>query len=213
MKKKLFVSLIFSIFFISGCVQVTPLDQVPLESEENTEVSNLDFTKPEMQIDVTKTYLANFSTDYGDFQIKLYAKDAPITVNNFVTLANKGYYDGLTFHRIVDGFMIQGGDPNGDGTGGPGYQFENEIHENYKNNRGTIAMANAGEDTNGSQFFVNLVDNNFLDLKYTVFGEVVSGMEVVDEISKVEVEMSQGGEMSVPVEPVYMNSIKIEQID
>ena len=110
----------------------------------------------------------------------------PVTAGNFEALVQKGFYDGVTFHRVVDGFMIQGGDPTGTGRGGPGYTIPDEFTSNNKNNRGTIAMANAGPDTGGSQFFINLVDNNYLDAKHPVFGTVVEGMDVVDAIGKVE---------------------------
>ena len=110
----------------------------------------------------------------------------PITTGNFLSLVEKGFYDGVIFHRIIDGFMIQGGDPEGTGMGGPGYTIEDEFTDNNRNDRGTIAMANAGPNTGGSQFFINLVDNNFLDDKHPAFGKVIEGMDVVDKISKVE---------------------------
>ena len=141
---------------------------------------------PEMFIELDKQYSIVMQTSEGDISIKLNPKDAPITVNNFVYLAGLGFYDGLTFHRVIDGFMIQGGDPLGTGAGGPGYQFEDEISPNNKNIRGSIAMANAGPATNGSQFFINQVDNNYLDDKHTVFGNVTSGLEVVDKIATME---------------------------
>jgi len=106
----------------------------------------------------------------------------PITAGNFETLAKKGYYDGVIFHRVIAGFMIQGGDPTGTGRGGPGYVIKDEFTSDNRNDRGTISMANAGPDTGGSQFFINLVGNNFLDGKHPVFGKVVEGMEVVDRI-------------------------------
>jgi len=121
----------------------------------------------------------------GDITIQLYS-DMPITAGNFKKLVEKGFYDGVIFHRIIDGFMIQGGDPEGTGMGGPGYTIEDEFTDNNRNDRGTIAMANAGPNTGGSQFFINLVDNNFLDDKHPAFGKVIEGMDVVDKISKVE---------------------------
>jgi len=108
-----------------------------------------------------------------------------ITTGNFVKRVNAGYYNGVIFHRVIDGFMIQGGDPTGTGSGGPGYTISNEFTKNNKNNRGTIAMANAGPNTGGSQFFINLVNNNYLDTKHPVFGKVVEGMDVVDAIGRV----------------------------
>ena len=113
-------------------------------------------------------------------------KNMPITAGNFESLVKKGFYNGVIFHRVIPGFMIQGGDPTGTGMGGPGYKIKDEFTSNNRNDRGTISMANSGPDTGGSQFFINLVDNNFLDGKHPVFGKVVSGMEVVDAIGKVK---------------------------
>ncbi|MFH1631237.1 MAG: peptidylprolyl isomerase, partial [Candidatus Aenigmatarchaeota archaeon] len=110
----------------------------------------------------------------------------PITAGNFEKLVNQGFYDGTIFHRVIDDFMIQGGDPLGTGMGGPGYTIKDEFRPNNKNSRGTISMANAGPNTGGSQFFINLVDNNFLDQKHPTFGKVVNGMDVVDAIAKVK---------------------------
>jgi len=121
----------------------------------------------------------------GNITIAL-APDMPVTAGNFESLVKKGYYDGVIFHRVIDGFMLQGGDPTGTGRGGPGYVIRDEFAKNNRNNRGTISMANAGPDTGGSQFFINLVDNNFLDIKHPVFGNVVEGMDVVDKIGKVK---------------------------
>ena len=124
-------------------------------------------------------------TSMGNIIIEL-ADDMLITAGNFEALASKGFYNGVIFHRIIDGFMIQGGDPTGTGTGGPGYNIKDEFSKNNRNDRGTISMANAGPNTGGSQFFINLVNNNFLDTKHPVFGKVVEGMDIVDSIAKVE---------------------------
>jgi peptidylprolyl isomerase len=124
-------------------------------------------------------------TNHGDIVIELY-KEMPITAGNFEKLVKQGFYDGTIFHRIIEGFMIQGVDPTGTGMGGPGYEIKDEFKGNQKNARGTIAMANAGPNTGGSQFFINLVNNNYLDGKHPVFGKVVEGMDVVDEIAKVQ---------------------------
>jgi len=126
-------------------------------------------------------------TNKGDIVIKLYS-DMPITAGNFEKLSSEGFYDGVIFHRVIDGFMIQGGDPTGTGMGGPGYKIKDEFTHagGNRNKRGTISMANAGPNTGGSQFFINLVDNNFLDSKHPAFGEVIVGMEVVDAIATVE---------------------------
>jgi len=126
-------------------------------------------------------------TNMGDIVINLYS-DMPITAGNFEKLVNQGFYDGIIFHRIIDGFMIQGGDPTGTGMGGPGYKIQDEFTHagGNKNNQYTISMANSGPNSGGSQFFINLVDNNFLDTKHPAFGKVIEGMDVVDKITKVE---------------------------
>ena len=129
---------------------------------------------------------ATFDTDRGPIKVELYPDKAPLTVANFVNLARRGFYDGLNFHRVIPDFMIQGGCPHGTGTGGPGYEFEDEINE-HKIARGALAMANRGPDTNGSQFFIVTTDAApWLDGKHTVFGRVASGMEAVDAIERLE---------------------------
>ena len=124
-------------------------------------------------------------TSMGDIVLRLY-EDMPITAGNFRDLVQKGFYDGVIFHRVIDGFMIQGGDPTGTGMGGPGYKIKDEFTDHNKNRRGTISMANAGPNTGGSQFFINLVDNSHLDRMHPVFGEVIEGMGIVDAIGKVK---------------------------
>ena len=124
-------------------------------------------------------------TSMGDITIQLY-DDMPKTAGNFRDLVEKGFYNGVIFHRVIDGFMIQGGDPTGTGSGGPGYTIDDEFAESNRNFRGTISMANAGPNTGGSQFFINLVDNSFLDDKHPAFGKVIEGMDVVDEIGRVK---------------------------
>lgn len=123
-------------------------------------------------------------TNIGDIKIELF-EDMPITTGNFEKLVKQGFYDNVIFHRIIDGFMIQGGDPTGTGTGGPGYNIKDEF-KGHSNLGGTISMANAGPNTGGSQFFINLVDNTYLDSKHPVFGKVIIGMDVIDKISKVK---------------------------
>jgi len=129
--------------------------------------------------------LVRLETNMGNIMIAL-DPDMPVTAGNFETLVKKGYYNGVIFHRIIDGFMLQGGDPTGTGRSGPGYVIKDEFTSNNRNDRGTISMANAGPNTGGSQFFINLVGNNFLDSKHPVFGKVVEGMDVVDKIAKVK---------------------------
>ena len=142
-------------------------------------------------------------TNMGDITIQLF-EDMPITAGNFQTLVEKGFYDGTIFHRIIDGFMIQGGDPTGTGRGGPGYAIKDELTRKNRNNRGTISMANAGPNTGGSQFFINLVDNNFLDSKHPAFGKVVEGMDVVDAIGK-----AKTGAMDRPIKEIKIESAKV----
>jgi peptidylprolyl isomerase len=125
-------------------------------------------------------------TNMGNIKIELFEKEMPVTAGNFRKLAEQGFYNGVIFHRVIPGFMIQGGDPTGTGMGGPGYSIKDEFTKNNKNSRGTISMANAGPNTGGSQFFINVVDNNFLDTKHPVFGKVTEGMEIADSISKVK---------------------------
>jgi peptidylprolyl isomerase len=142
-------------------------------------------------------------TSMGEVTVQLY-QDMPITAGNFQKLVEKGFYDGTIFHRIIDGFMIQGGDPTGTGRGGPGYAIKDEFTRKNRNDRGTISMANAGPNTGGSQFFINLVDNNFLDKAHPAFGKVIEGMEVVDAMGKVKT-----GQMDRPVKEVKIESAKI----
>lgn len=136
---------------------------------------------PEMQIETNRKYHVVIQTNKGEIQLDLNPAEAPMTVNNFVVLARDGYYDGLTFHRVVPHFVIQGGDPTGTGSGGPGYKFKDEaVKRPYK--AGTVAMANAGPHTNGSQFFICLEDQAGLPPNYTIFGDTVTGMDVVRSI-------------------------------
>jgi len=140
---------------------------------------------PPMTIDTSKQYFATVKlAKGGEFTIQLYPNKAPITVNSFVFLAREGYFNGTTFHRVLEGFMAQGGDPTGSGAGGPGYQFQNEDSDLTFNQAGVVAMANAGRDTNGSQFFITFGPAEFLNGGYTIFGQVVEGMEVVNGITR-----------------------------
>jgi peptidyl-prolyl cis-trans isomerase B (cyclophilin B) len=140
---------------------------------------------PPLTIDPNKKYSAVFNTSRGEIVCELFAKDAPNTVNNFVFLAQDKFYDGTVFHRVIANFMIQGGDPTASGSGGPGYRFEDEVKNNpHKHQVGSLSMANAGPNTNGSQFFITHVVTNWLDGKHTVFGKVLSGQDVVNAIQQ-----------------------------
>ncbi|HEY7704497.1 MAG TPA: peptidylprolyl isomerase [Acidimicrobiia bacterium] len=139
---------------------------------------------PDLTIDLAKSYKATLATNHGDIEIQLEPERSPLTVNNFIFLANEGFYDGVIFHRIVPGFVIQGGDPTGSGRGGPGYKFRDELEGEGSYKRGVVAMANAGPNTNGSQFFICLTDVK-LPHQYTIFGSVTSGLEAVDSIAAV----------------------------
>jgi len=160
-----------------------------------------------MAIDPNKKYTATLATSRGDIVCELFAKDAPKTVNNFVFLARENFYDGTVFHRVIPNFMIQGGDPLGQGTGGPGYKFADEFHPDLAFDRPyLLAMANSGPGTNGSQFFITGVSTPWLNRKHTIFGEVIDGTEVIDEISKVET-----GRSDRPVKDVVLESVVIER--
>ncbi|MDD3481186.1 MAG: peptidylprolyl isomerase [Patescibacteria group bacterium] len=186
--------------------KVTNIFSKDKESEEEVTERKTYDSAPEMQIDLEKTYTAKFETNKGDFEAILYTKDAPKTVNNFVVLSRDGFYNNLTFHRVISDFMVQGGDPEGTGSGGPGYQFEDEIND-HKLVRGTLAMANSGEDTNGSQFFVVTAEaTDWLDGKHTAFGEITEGLDAVMDIEKVKTD-----ESDKPLEPVVIQKITIEE--
>ncbi|HKO33825.1 MAG TPA: peptidylprolyl isomerase [Candidatus Limnocylindria bacterium] len=138
---------------------------------------------PSGALDTSKTYTAHFKTERGEIVAELYADKVPLTVENFVTLARSGFYDGTTFHRVIPGFMAQAGDPTGTGRGGPGYQFDDEFHPDLRHKgAGVLSMANAGPGTNGSQFFITYGDTPHLDDRHSVFGRVVEGMEVLNSI-------------------------------
>jgi cyclophilin family peptidyl-prolyl cis-trans isomerase len=164
---------------------------------------------PEMQLAEGADYQAVVTTNRGEVVINLLQDDAPLTVNNFVFLAEQGFYSDVPFHRVISGFMIQTGDPTGTGAGGPGYRFEDEqVTRDYT--PGTVAMANAGPNTNGSQFFIVHGDlRGQLPPNYTIFGEVTEGMDVVDAIANVPVQRSRSGEMSSPTEEVKIESVEI----
>ena len=164
---------------------------------------------PEMNIDISKKYTAVIKTSMGDMSIEFFTEDAPMTVNNFINLSRDGYYDNVIFHRVISGFMIQGGDPSGTGHGEmgkyPGYKFEDELNNQRSYDKGILAMANAGPDTNGSQFFIMHVDYP-LPYQYTIFGFVTEGLDIIDKIASVET-----GDGDKPVNDVVIETVEVKE--
>ncbi len=195
--KKLYIVPLLLILISAGCSTEEPVNVIPKNN-----------------IIQEKNMTALIQTNKGDIKIELFSQDAPNTVDNFVNLARQGFYNATKFHRVIKGFMIQGGDPLSRddskkdlwGTGGPDYVFADEIYKNNKNNAGTIAMANRGSDTNGSQFFINTVDNNYLDAKHTVFGRVIEGMNVVMAIENTPTDQADR-----PIEDIVVQTITIQE--
>jgi cyclophilin family peptidyl-prolyl cis-trans isomerase len=162
-------------------------------------------TPPELTIDLRKVYTATLDTNHGEIVIELDVVRSPQTVNNFIFLARDGFYDGVVFHRVIENFMIQGGDPTGTGMGGPGYKFRDEIEGAGSYNRGTVAMANSGPHTNGSQFFICHTDTG-LPHSYTIFGKVTSGIDTVDSIATTSTDGSDR-----PQSDVMINTVTITE--
>ncbi|MGG1443249.1 peptidylprolyl isomerase [Brevibacillus laterosporus] len=191
--------------------QATPTDK----KDETTKQPSKQYDKaPEMKIDPNKNYEAVVETNKGSFTIQLFAKDAPKTVNSFVFLANDHFYDGIKFHRIIQSFMIQTGDPKGDGTGGPGYSFEDELKNGHSYDKGVVAMANAGPNTNGSQFFIGSGDdvkNLEAQPNYTIFGKITAGMDTIDKIAATPVKANAFGENSTPAETITIQKITVTE--
>jgi cyclophilin family peptidyl-prolyl cis-trans isomerase len=160
---------------------------------------------PDLIIDLDKSYSATLDTTHGVIEIEFDPVRSPVAVNNFVFLARDGYYDGVSFHRVIENFMIQGGDPTGTGRGGPGYKFRDELEGEGDYSRGTVAMANAGPNTNGSQFFICHADAG-LPHSYTIFGKVIAGMDAVDSIASTETDRSDR-----PQEDATINSVTITE--
>lgn len=213
---KFWVLLLVFALFVSGCTnnvskeQSQPVDLAAEEKNNYEQIREDDMIQmnepPEMQIDMNHEYFATLETNLGNIKIKFFPKEAPKTVNNFVVLGRKGFYDGTIFHRVIDGFMIQGGDPEGTGIGGPGYQFEDEKNS-LRHTKGKISMANAGPNTNGSQFFIVIAQETpWLDGMHTIFGEVVEGIETVDKIALIETDPQDR-----PVTEIKLNKVTIEE--
>ena len=178
----------------SLCTSTEETEIIPLETTTSSTIGEQMSDKiydaqPTMQIDESKSYTAIIKTNLGDMTVEFFTDDAPITVNNFISLSKDGYYDNVIFHRVISGFMIQGGDPSGTGHGDygkfPGYEFEDELSNQRPYEKGILAMANRGPNTNGSQFFIMHVDYP-LPYSYTIFGQVVDGFDVIDKIAAVE---------------------------
>ena len=189
-------------------VEPTPTEPAKTPTKEVRVIKQYN-SAPPMEIDVSKSYTATFETTEGSIEFELFVSDAPNTVNNFVFLARDGFYEGVIFHRIISGFMVQSGDPTGTGAGGPGYRFNDEpVTRDYL--RGTLAMANAGPNTNGSQFFIVHQDAP-LPPNYTIFGIVRNGIDVVDALAGTAVTMSPNGEQSKPVTAPEIKSVSITE--
>ena len=209
MRKFIFLSLgiVLCLTVLAGCNSPKGETTVPNTQKQWSQ-------PPAMEVDAAKKYTAVFDTSLGSFKIELLVTESPNTVNNFVFLARQGFYDGVIFHRIIQSFMIQTGDPTGTGSGGPGYRFADELPVKHLYDIGMVAMANSGANTNGSQFFICTgPDANGLSspayAKYTQFGRVIEGMDVVQKIAAVPVTLSPNGEPSRPVDPPVINTITI----
>ena len=211
MKKIIFLTLITLISCSNESETLNESVQLNTNEQEGDVLSNNKIydSMPEMNIDISKEYSAVIKTSMGDMSIEFFTEDAPMTVNNFINLSRDGYYDNVIFHRVISGFMIQGGDPSGTGHGEmgkyPGYKFEDELNNQRSYDKGILAMANAGPDTNGSQFFIMHVDYP-LPYQYTIFGFVTEGLDVIDKIASVET-----GEGDKPINDVVIEAIEVKE--
>jgi len=211
MKKIIFLTLITFISCSNESDTLNESVQLNTNEQEGDVLSNNKVydSMPEMNIDISKEYSAVIKTSMGDMSIEFFTEDAPLTVNNFINLSRDGYYDNVIFHRVISGFMIQGGDPSGTGHGEmgkfPGYKFEDELNNQRSYDKGILAMANAGPDTNGSQFFIMHVDYP-LPYQYTIFGFVTEGLDVIDKIASVET-----GDGDKPINDVVIETIEVKE--
>ena len=211
MKKIIFLSLVTLISCTNESDTLNESVELNTIEQEGDVLSNNKVydSMPEMNIDISKKYTAVIKTSMGDMSVEFFTEEAPMTVNNFINLSRDGYYDNVIFHRVISGFMIQGGDPSGTGHGEmgkyPGYKFEDELNNQRSYDKGILAMANAGPDTNGSQFFIMHVDYP-LPYQYTIFGFVTDGLDVIDKIASVET-----GDGDKPVNDVVIESIEIKE--
>ena len=211
MKKFIFLTLITLISCSNESETLNESVQLNTNEQEGDVLSNNKVydSMPEMNIDISNEYSAVIKTSMGDMSIEFFTEDAPLTVNNFINLSRDGYYDNVIFHRVISGFMIQGGDPSGTGHGEmgkfPGYKFEDELNNQRSYDKGILAMANAGPDTNGSQFFIMHVDYP-LPYQYTIFGFVTEGLDVIDKIASVET-----GDGDKPINDVVIETIEVKE--
>ena len=212
MKKFIIIFLLLS--FCSSSTEETA-EEAEVQIDTTTTTIGEDMSEkiyanqPEMKINTDSSYTAVIKTNLGDMTVEFFTDDAPITVNNFISLSKDGYYDNVIFHRVISGFMIQGGDPSGTGHGDygkyPGYKFDDELNNQRPYEKGILAMANAGPNTNGSQFFIMHVDYP-LPYSYTIFGQVVDGFDVIDEIASVETDSADK-----PTTDVVISTIEITE--
>lgn len=211
MKKIIFLTLLTFISCTNESDTLSESVELNTSEQEGDVLSNNKVydSMPEMNIDISRKYTAVIKTSMGDMSVEFFTEDAPMTVNNFINLSRDGYYDNVIFHRVISGFMIQGGDPSGTGHGEmgkyPGYKFEDELNNQRSYEKGILAMANAGPDTNGSQFFIMHVDYP-LPYQYTIFGLVTDGLDIIDKIASVET-----GDGDKPVNDVVIESIEIKE--
>ncbi len=220
MKKILFIISMLAVFaLLAGCGGLVCPEPTRIDYDKNAccddlnknhicdynEEKPLKFPGVKEEVKMAKNRIATIETNLGVMKVELFEDKAPITTSNFINLSKKGFYDGLIFHRVIAGFMIQGGDPNGDGTGGPGYSIKDEFHPELKHSSiGILSMANSGPNTGGSQFFITLAPTSWLDGKHAVFGKLVDGEDVLEKIGNAETD-----ENDKPVEDVVIEKITI----
>jgi len=209
LKKYLILFLLFSLCTSSEETEIIPLETTTSSTIGEQMSDKIYDSQPTMQIDLSKSYTAVIKTNLGDMTVEFFTEDAPNTVNNFISLSKDGYYDNVIFHRVISGFMIQGGDPSGTGHGDygkfPGYEFEDELNNQRPYEKGILAMANRGPNTNGSQFFIMHVDYP-LPYSYTIFGQVVDGFDVIDKIASVETDSADK-----PTTDVVISTVEVTE--